>query len=69
MNDVNEMRVAELIEKIAKQEAKQEAALKLLRRYMEEENEGNLYIGRGRLNDVLEVAGLEPVPLKEEEKL
>ncbi|QHJ73780.1 hypothetical protein [Butyrivibrio virus Ceridwen] len=64
MNDVNEMRVAELIEKVTKQEA----ALKLLRRYMEEENEGNLYIGRGRLNDVLEVAGLEPVPLQAEEK-
>ncbi len=64
MKDLNEMRVAELIE-IA---TKQEAALKLLRRYMEEENEGNLYIGRGRLNDVLEVAGLEPVPLQAEEK-
>ena len=64
MNDVNEIRVAELLE----QATKQEAALKLLRRYMEEENEGNLYIGRGRLNDVLEVAGLEPVPLGAEEK-
>lgn len=58
------MNNTELLEKAIKQEA----ALKLLRRYMEEENEGNLYIGRGRLNDILEVAGLEPVPLQEEEK-
>lgn len=64
MKDLNEMKVAELIE-IA---TKQGTALKLLRRYMEEENEGRLYIGRGRLNDILEVAGLEPVPLQEEEK-
>ena len=58
------MNNAELLEKAIKQEA----ALKLLRRYMVEENEGKLYIGRGRLNDILEVAGLEPVPLQTEEE-
>ena len=61
---MNETSLAGIFEKLIKQEA----ALNLLRRYMEEENEGKVYIGRSRLNDVLEVAGLEPVWEKEEEK-